>query len=71
MSKYQALIDALEAAQSSNWSHDGEADVYETDVGILVASAMETEDAAYIAAANHATIRAIVRAAAAIGKEMP
>lgn len=58
--KHQPLRDALKNAQSSDWSHDGDADVYETGVGILVASAMETEDAAYIAAANPAAISAIL-----------
>jgi len=60
MSKYQALIDALEAVTSTNWEHDGGADVFEVDVGVLVASTMETEDAAYIAEANPATIRALL-----------
>ena len=60
MSKYQALIDALEAVTSTNWEHDGGADVFEVDVGVLVASTMETEDAAYIAEANPSTIRALL-----------
>ena len=60
MSKYQTLIDALEAVTSTNWEHDGGADVFEVDVGVLVASTMETEDAAYIAEANPSTIRALL-----------
>lgn len=60
MSKYQALIDALKAVTSTNWEHDGGADVFEVDVGVLVASTMETEDAAYIAEANPSTIRALM-----------
>lgn len=60
MSKYQALEEALKAVTSTNWEHDGGADVFEVDVGVLVASTMETEDAAYIAEANPATIRALL-----------
>jgi hypothetical protein len=58
--KHQPLRDALKAVTSTNWEHDGGADVFEVESGVLVASTMETEDASYIAAANPAAISALL-----------
>lgn len=60
MNKYQALKDALDGTSSVNWEHDQGADIYEVGTGILIASTMETEDGAYVAAAQPSTIRQLL-----------
>ena len=60
MNKYQALKDALDGTSSVNWEHDQGAEIYEVGTGILIASTMETEDGAYVAAAQPSTIRQLL-----------